>query len=176
MKYDRKAIMKKAWEIKKENEKNIFGLCLKMAWAIAKKETETKELPELQGSEKQVAWAKDIREKIMKNFTFDRLMSNERSYTNGNFVDYEMERFLKVDVLTCTGVGKDGKETKYQQMIDEFNATHVRPDRKDKEARARYKEAKNKLKTEYKKWLFEEFKKVVREEKSASWWIDHRYA
>ncbi len=37
MKYDRKAIMKKAWEIKKENEKNIFALCLKMAWAIAKK-------------------------------------------------------------------------------------------------------------------------------------------
>lgn len=29
-------IMKKAWEIKKSNSQNIFGECLKMAWAIAK--------------------------------------------------------------------------------------------------------------------------------------------
>lgn len=30
-----------------------------------KKEAEAKELPELQGSVKQIAWAKDIREKII---------------------------------------------------------------------------------------------------------------
>ena len=29
-------IMKRAWEIKKEDNRNIFGLCLKMAWEEAK--------------------------------------------------------------------------------------------------------------------------------------------
>ena len=32
-------IMKRAWEIKKEDSRNIFGLCLKMAWEEAKEET-----------------------------------------------------------------------------------------------------------------------------------------
>ena len=36
MKYNMKEIMTRAWEIKKENNKNIFTLCLKMAWAEAK--------------------------------------------------------------------------------------------------------------------------------------------
>ena len=35
-KYNLSAIMKRAWELKKENEKNIFSLCLKMAWEEAK--------------------------------------------------------------------------------------------------------------------------------------------
>ena len=29
-------VMKKAWEIKKEDRRNIFSVCLKMAWAIIK--------------------------------------------------------------------------------------------------------------------------------------------
>jgi hypothetical protein len=33
---DRKAIFKRAWEIKRQNNANIFSLCLKMAWAEAK--------------------------------------------------------------------------------------------------------------------------------------------
>lgn len=33
--FDRRAIMVRAWEIKKEDEANVFGLCLKMAWAEA---------------------------------------------------------------------------------------------------------------------------------------------
>ena len=36
MKYNLKSIMKKAWEIKKENKKNIFSICLKMAWEEVK--------------------------------------------------------------------------------------------------------------------------------------------
>ena len=35
-KFSLKNIMKRAWEIKKENKNNIFGLCLKMAWGEAK--------------------------------------------------------------------------------------------------------------------------------------------
>lgn len=36
MKYNLKVIMKRAWEIKKEDSRNIFSLCLKMAWEEAK--------------------------------------------------------------------------------------------------------------------------------------------
>ncbi len=35
-KYNLSRIMTRAWEIKKENTDNIFGECLKMAWAEAK--------------------------------------------------------------------------------------------------------------------------------------------
>lgn len=35
-------IMKRAWELKKENTDNIFGECLKMAWAEAKGTDEVK--------------------------------------------------------------------------------------------------------------------------------------
>lgn len=36
MKYNLTSIMKRAWEIKKENQDNIFAICLKMAWEEAK--------------------------------------------------------------------------------------------------------------------------------------------
>lgn len=36
MKYNKSAIMTRAWELKKENTENIFGECLKMAWNEAK--------------------------------------------------------------------------------------------------------------------------------------------
>lgn len=63
MKYDLKKIMKRAWQIKKENERNIFSLCLKIAWAEAKEE---QELPKLVGTPKQVAWAEKLRERHLK--------------------------------------------------------------------------------------------------------------
>lgn len=36
MKYNLKNIMKRAWEIKRTDDENIFSLCLKMAWAEVK--------------------------------------------------------------------------------------------------------------------------------------------
>lgn len=36
-KYNLSEIMKRAWEIKKENTENIFSLCLRMAWQETKK-------------------------------------------------------------------------------------------------------------------------------------------
>lgn len=36
MDYNTRAIMARAWQIKREDKDNIFGLCLKMAWAEAK--------------------------------------------------------------------------------------------------------------------------------------------
>lgn len=35
-KFNLKNIMKRAWEIKKQDSQNLFSLCLKMAWAEAK--------------------------------------------------------------------------------------------------------------------------------------------
>lgn len=35
-KYNKSMIMKRAWEIKKEDDRNVFSACLKMAWAEAK--------------------------------------------------------------------------------------------------------------------------------------------
>ena len=63
MKYDLKKIMKRAWEIKKENSRNIFSLCLKMAWEEAKEEIK---LPKLIGTPKQVAWAEKLRERHLE--------------------------------------------------------------------------------------------------------------
>ena len=63
MKYDLKKIMKRAWEIKKENSRNIFSICLKIAWEEAKEETS---LPKLVGTPKQVAWAEKLRERHLK--------------------------------------------------------------------------------------------------------------
>ena len=40
-------IMKRAWEIKKEDSRNIFGLCLKMAWEEVKNMNVDDELKEL---------------------------------------------------------------------------------------------------------------------------------
>lgn len=36
MKYNLSAIMKRAWEIKRKDTRNIFSLCLKMAWEQAR--------------------------------------------------------------------------------------------------------------------------------------------
>ena len=41
-------IMKRAWEIKREDSENIFGLCLRMAWAEAKAENSVKTIEELE--------------------------------------------------------------------------------------------------------------------------------
>lgn len=62
-KYDLHRIMRRAWQIKKENERNIFSLCLKMAWAEAKEE---QELPKLVGTPKQVAWAEKLRKRHLE--------------------------------------------------------------------------------------------------------------
>lgn len=62
-KYDLHRIMKRAWQIKRQDEKNIFSLCLKMAWTEAKEE---QELPKLVGTPKQVAWAEKLRERHLE--------------------------------------------------------------------------------------------------------------
>lgn len=142
MKYDRKAIMKKAWEIKKENEKNIFGLCLKMAWAIAKKEAGAEELPELQGSVKQVAWAKDIREKMIAKLDVDNLLT-ERGDLDMNTVD-DMENLMGLSFLGCTGSYREKTDwakklhAKKEYLFDEFRKSYPKLPKKGQPGRDEY--------------------------------------
>lgn len=46
-KYNLSQIMKRAWEIRKNNRKNIFSLCLRMAWKEAKKGASMEEIKKL---------------------------------------------------------------------------------------------------------------------------------
>jgi hypothetical protein len=65
---DRKAIFKRAWEIKRENAANIFSLCLKMAWAEAKAmKTESREQKIERLSQKYSRWTKAGYDRIYFN-------------------------------------------------------------------------------------------------------------
>ena len=60
MKYDRRAIMKNAWTIRRESGCTMSA-ALKKAWTVAKEEKmEEIKIAEMTGSEKQVNWATDI--------------------------------------------------------------------------------------------------------------------
>lgn len=90
---NKSVIMKRAWAIAKEasqkfgySSKEYFAISLRMAWAEAKevKTMETKftfdgfELPELEGTPKQVAWAMDIRAEVLKcvEYSLERTMES----------------------------------------------------------------------------------------------------
>lgn len=62
-KYNLSVIMKRAWELVKKSAMTISS-GLKKAWREAK--DMCKKLPELAGSPKQIAWAEDIRKKMVK--------------------------------------------------------------------------------------------------------------
>ena len=69
-------VMRMAWAIRKENENNVMSECMKMAWDLVKKGiTKKYELAELSGSEKQVAWAQQIREIGLK-IAYDNALNN----------------------------------------------------------------------------------------------------
>ena len=53
---NKSAIMKRAWEIKKENSINLFGLCLKMAWAEAKASDDRKVFDKYARVERTDSW------------------------------------------------------------------------------------------------------------------------
>ena len=59
MKYDRRAIMKNAWNIRRESGCTMSA-ALKKAWTVAKEEKMEEIKIEMIGSEKQIAWAQDI--------------------------------------------------------------------------------------------------------------------
>ena len=81
-------IMKRAWEIKRENQDNIFGLCLKMAWKEAKegaKEMTQREKDEKEDMEQAAQWNGTVRlvESRWQKYGKDRTYVEARTYTNG---------------------------------------------------------------------------------------------
>lgn len=87
MKYDVKAIMTRAWEIRKQNAENHFPLCLKMAWEEAKKPSYLKgealyqRLVEMGASR----WTKGGHERIYFNDLAEKLIGLEfEFYHSGN--------------------------------------------------------------------------------------------
>lgn len=90
-KYNLSAIMKKAWRLVKETGMSISS-GLKKAWREAK--GMCKELPELVGSPKQIAWAEDIRKKMIE------YANSLVEYHRANSRTKRLERVKKtVDIL-----------------------------------------------------------------------------
>lgn len=81
-KYNLTKIMKRAWEIKKENNENLFAMCLKLAWEEAKMSNE-KTIEEMidamttQGTPKQDKYAKDL-----LKLAYQKLIENAGRYFN----------------------------------------------------------------------------------------------
>ena len=68
--FDRKAIFTRAWEIKKADNKNLFALCLKMAWAEAREmKIESREEKIERLSQKYSRWTKNGYDRIYFNAT-----------------------------------------------------------------------------------------------------------
>ncbi len=88
MKYNKKAIMKKAWEIKKENAKNIFSLCLKMAWA------------------------KDIREKMIAKLDLGSLLT-----ARGELATDEVE--CLVGLIFSSAIGDYREKSNWAKKLNE---------------------------------------------------------
>lgn len=103
--YNLSEIMKRAWEIKKENNENIFAICLKMAWAEAKgsKELTIEELHKLADSidsARVSIWTKYGKQRIYVNYDnrkfyidFDRKAATYGVEVRGNICI--IKRFLE---------------------------------------------------------------------------------
>lgn len=118
-------------------------------------------LPDLEGSEKQVSWAKDIREEKLSHYSYDKFMSMEGYIgRNGDFYIENMENFL--------GVG----DKKWKEFKEEYKRTHKRPDKNNEKAIERDKKDQIEMVVKYKKWLWNEFERLAKTQKSAKWWIE----
>lgn len=114
-KYNLSAIMKRAWEIKKEDNKNIFAICLKMAWEEAKKGVK-KMVKKLIGSEKQIKWAKDIIEASKEAIERFNLVKIEEEFEAHDRADWFIENYA----FTTKDRTKDtAKYSYFKWMLDE---------------------------------------------------------
>ena len=90
-------IMKRAWEIKKEDNSYIFGLCLKMAWAEAKEmkeemtQREKDEQEALHQATQFSGYARLVANGWVK-YGKNRTYVEVRIYTNG----HSLKRVIKV--------------------------------------------------------------------------------
>lgn len=155
--YNLSEIMKRAWEIKKEDERNIFGECLKMAWTEQKGKKVI--MVKLVGTEKQVAWAEDLREE------FNIIDNEDRVF------DYNIGAVYGVMVQKMSKIGEYHKT--YSEFTEEVKETIKKenPDLKWRDCGEIYRERKLK---EAKK-IIKKYRLVINEKMvNAKDWIETR--
>ncbi len=91
-------IMKRAWEIKRQDSRNIFAECLKMAWAEAKKVVTRFAIP---------AW---FMEKNADKVTTENLICFN-TFNKNNIVK-ETEKAIQVELEMMTRSGMESRYTK----------------------------------------------------------------
>ena len=83
MMINRSEVFKRAWELKREDSRNLFALCLKMAWAEAREQkTESREEKIERLSRKYSRWTKNGYDRIYFNAT--QLGMEYDRYNTGN--------------------------------------------------------------------------------------------
>lgn len=110
-KYNLSAIMKRAWELVKK-AKMAISSALKIAWKEAKLK-EVKDMPELTGSEKQVKWANEIRNKVL-----EVLDSIEYPYLKEEVLEKTDAKYFIDEFKVMTATWKD-EEYKRRFVISE---------------------------------------------------------
>ena len=91
-KYNLKNIMKRAWKLKKENNENIFAICLKIAWKEAKEGVKNM-VKKLAGSEKQIKWAQDIIEASKEAIERFNLVKIKEQFEAHDRADWFIENY-----------------------------------------------------------------------------------
>lgn len=136
-KYDLSKIMKRAWEIKKMDKRNIFGLCLKIVWAehklTEKNRFDFDAKPEvslnIKGSEKQIRWCQDICDKAMTylNDNIANMIEQTRKLNTEHFLgDIKIYKEVRTDLAhffnNCTEASQiiDKRVTLSVKNISEY--------------------------------------------------------
>lgn len=105
--YNLSKIMRRAWEIRKENSDNIFALCLKMAWAEAKGGnvvTQEEKIDEL--TKKFGRWTKDYNGK-----KYDRI------YFGAKDLGLELEYYKSGNISRATIGGEEISNCEARRVI-----------------------------------------------------------
>lgn len=133
-----KQVMLKAWEIAREGVKKFggkvkeyFAEALRMAWRIVKKGGSNMKKVQLVGTEKQVAWAEDLRKVVVGAFEIAKELSKESSYDQERLKN-AIEYFEK-EVLS---------QTSAKFYINNFQAINVRELKKLLNSDVEYKHIK----------------------------------
>lgn len=140
-------------------------------------------LPKLEGSEKQVAWAKNIRDNSRADnlpkmvdyvLNYEKYKEAEKkARESGKSVEY-MNKFIK----------ETGHAVVAREVMEHFvNAAYGKKWRTSSSMKKyfldksseKYKPGNSAQDKKYRKWLVDEYKKVLKTQKSAKWWIDNRY-
>ena len=112
----KKEIMKRAWQIKKENNDNIFALCLKMAWAESKVETTTTEWIQVKINKN------NIKTETAKALLIKLIGSEEKFWVskklvrslNGSLISVSMKNDFEVKVFQ----NGNGKYNRYEVVSE----------------------------------------------------------